>query len=562
MISNIVKGGDMKGLMRYLTGPGRANEHVRPHIVASDGFPSQVFAAELLDRTAAEEIADYVEAPRELFGTTIRTQVSEQDPETGERVVLGMRDAHVWHCSLSVAAKEGPLSEETWEGFASDFMDKMGFTEESGKSPCRWVAIHHGASKSGNDHIHIAASMVREDGTKWDGRMRDFTRARDACRELETKYGLAHPPNYEAGVSVRGEQPAEQRQAAELQLPATAPKLLAERLRGAAVASSSEAEWVRRVRADGVVVKPFYAKGTTDVVAGYRAALKPENYNDKLVFYGGGKLGKDLSLPRLRERWGSPGEQETTAATAEWHAAFAGRAPAAPGQEGAGLDKFRPDAQLRAAQRLGEMHDRLQQVPIGDHGAWSDAARDASGVLSAWARFDKENAPEFRAAAQELSRSAQVPRRAEPAGSRTKGGARGAALILAAAAAPGSSSNKSKVVAAMLMRQLIKTAEALRDNHQVNGRLRQARAVQVDVVDRLRRVSLVGYQSEEADARQRAAGALSTGGPGRLKGGGATPLTQQQPGDGSGRTPGRGMPRRPNRDSKTGREGPDGGPER
>ena len=51
------------------------------------------------------------------------------------------------------------------------------------------MAIRHGHSKAGNDHIHIAASMVREDGTKWSS-WRDFPRAQQAARGLEKKYGL------------------------------------------------------------------------------------------------------------------------------------------------------------------------------------------------------------------------------------------------------------------------------------------------------------------------------------------------------------------------------------
>ena len=42
----------------------------------------------------------------------------------------------------------------------------MGFTEISGKADCRWVAVRHGLSKAGNDHIHIAVNLVREDGAK------------------------------------------------------------------------------------------------------------------------------------------------------------------------------------------------------------------------------------------------------------------------------------------------------------------------------------------------------------------------------------------------------------
>ena len=34
MIPNIVTGGDTGGLMRYLVGPGRANEHENPHVIA------------------------------------------------------------------------------------------------------------------------------------------------------------------------------------------------------------------------------------------------------------------------------------------------------------------------------------------------------------------------------------------------------------------------------------------------------------------------------------------------------------------------------------------------
>nr|WP_242703300.1 relaxase/mobilization nuclease domain-containing protein [Paenarthrobacter ureafaciens] len=91
------------------------------------------------------------------------------------RSVLGVEipGGHVWHCSLSLRAEEGDLTDQKWADIAQDFMDEMGFTETSGRAPAQWVAIRHGHSKAGNDHIHIAASMVREDGTKWSS-WRDF----------------------------------------------------------------------------------------------------------------------------------------------------------------------------------------------------------------------------------------------------------------------------------------------------------------------------------------------------------------------------------------------------
>lgn len=88
-----------------------------------------------------------------------------------------------------------------------------------------------------------------------------------------------------------------------LHVPQRERDLLALEVRAAAVVSASEAEWVRRLRAGVVVVMPRFAEGSTDVVAGYRAALKGQ---DQLRFYGGGQLCRDLTLPRVRELWPAP----------------------------------------------------------------------------------------------------------------------------------------------------------------------------------------------------------------------------------------------------------------
>ncbi|MBM4570415.1 hypothetical protein GS489_08660 [Rhodococcus hoagii] len=49
---------------------------------------------------------------------------------------------------------------------AQRFVEEMGFIDPDGAKSSRWVAIHHGQSKNGNDHIHIAVQMVREDGPR------------------------------------------------------------------------------------------------------------------------------------------------------------------------------------------------------------------------------------------------------------------------------------------------------------------------------------------------------------------------------------------------------------
>jgi hypothetical protein len=68
-------------------------------------------------------------------------------------------------------------------------MKDMDFTEDGGKAPARWVAVRHGLSKNGNDHIHIVASMVRDDGTKWNSWKSKY-KYQQAARALEKKYGL------------------------------------------------------------------------------------------------------------------------------------------------------------------------------------------------------------------------------------------------------------------------------------------------------------------------------------------------------------------------------------
>jgi hypothetical protein len=349
--------------------------------VAGDRHLTAWHGAEILDEDSAHEIAGYLDKPRRVYGTEVRAQVTEADPDTGEKRVTGHKPQHVWHCSLSIRADEGPLGDERWQAIADDFAAAMGFTEP-GKAPCRWVAIHHGASKAGNDHVHFVASMVREDGTKWSS-WRDFPRAQAACRELERTYGLERVDGRAHGVGERGEKPAERARADRAGDTLTRPQRLTERLRRAAVAASCEDEWIRRCRRDEVVLKPYFAKGTTDVVRGYKAALKPADRDERLVFYAGGKLARDLSLPRLRELWGPASVDDAQRASDEWQACFRGQPTVHAGPE---TWPAQADAAQRAAVRLHEMREQLASA---DPRGWADAARDVSAALGArraWTR--------------------------------------------------------------------------------------------------------------------------------------------------------------------------------
>lgn len=381
MIPNVTKGQGTVGLLRYLVGPGRAEEHVLPHVVGgSDLLLAAYGAEESLSGRQATEIAAWIDTPRRLHGTEVTVPVKQVDPATGDATVVGRREQHVWHCSLSLAAGEAPIGDARWQRIATEFAEAMGFTEAGGKAACRWVAIHHGPSKGGNDHIHIAASMVREDGTVWEGRYLDYDRTQKACRALEVRHDLVVVEGPERGMVERGVKPAEAARAAATGAELSEPQVMALQVRAAAVAATSEAEFVRRVRAEGLVIKPRYTKDSTTEVVGYSVATKPQDGHWR--FYGGGTLAKDLSLPKLREAWSGTEPAAVEAAVAEWRAAHGGAARV----ERAGRETGVPvaGAERVLVERWREFNHALEALPHEDVAGWAAAARQTSAALAAW----------------------------------------------------------------------------------------------------------------------------------------------------------------------------------
>ena len=168
------------------------------------------------------------------------------------------------------------MTDEKRSAIAQDFMDRMGFAEAgSGKADCRWVAVRHGLSTNGNDHVHLAVSLVRKDGTKASTH-NDFTRAQTVCRDLERDHGLERLESRDRGIGERGVKPAElaraKRAGVEIE-----PQKLERIVRAASVASIDEGEFVRRLRRGGVLIRPRFAAGRDDVVAGFSVALRPAN---------------------------------------------------------------------------------------------------------------------------------------------------------------------------------------------------------------------------------------------------------------------------------------------
>lgn len=438
----------MAGLMIYLAGPGRANEHAEPHLVAGDSALMAWHDDNELNRDAALDIANALDRAKQFYGT---------DVDGG----------HVFHCSLSLAAEEGQLTDAQWSAIANDFMKDMDFTEDGGKAPARWVAVRHGLSKNGNDHIHIVASMVRDDGTKWNSWKSKY-KSQQAARALEKKYGLTELGTIHAE---RGYTPAEQAKAARQGLPEMARHSLARTVRTCAAASTDEAEFIRRARQEGLLVRPRYAAGRTDVVTGYSIAKRPTK-GERAVWFGGNSLGRDLALPKLRAGWESTPES-ATAAVAEWNAAARNRRPAQPGRE-----TLQPSAELwhKYANDISALREKLAITPHIDHVAWAQAARETSAAFGAWSKRIEPTPGPLADAARELSKAAQL-RRYPKRSTGALPSARGATMILLAA-----TSKSERAAYALLFRQLAQTARAIHDMHQATDDLRRVRGLSAAVI--------------------------------------------------------------------------------
>ncbi|MBO0596955.1 relaxase/mobilization nuclease domain-containing protein [Nesterenkonia sp. E16_7] len=311
MMPNVTRGGRMAGLVMYLAGPGRANEHTNPQLI--EGHDLVTFAVEpgrALSADDALDIANILDFSRKQHGTRVLVSEREFDEAQGEYVTTGKKDAHVWHASLSLKADEGELSAEKWAEVAHDFVEKMGFIDPEGVKTSRWAAIHHGASKNGNDHIHIAVQLVREDGTKADVR-HDFKRAQRVSNEIEKKHGLTVLASREHEYGLSGDKPAELARAQDRDSGMTERTELRRRARTCLATASSQGEYIRHLHDLGVHVQPRFAKGDRNTIVGYRLAFpsasRDQGGDGRQIWYSPSKLDRSLAWPRIEERYGDAG---------------------------------------------------------------------------------------------------------------------------------------------------------------------------------------------------------------------------------------------------------------
>jgi hypothetical protein len=420
------RGERVAGLIYYLFGPGRCEEHTDPHLIAGWRHP-----AELEPPLRPDGCRDF----RRLNGLL-------QQPHAA----LGPRgfDRPVWHCAVRAAPEDKMLSDDEWAQIVGDIMHRTGLAPYGQDDDAvRWVAVRHG-----DDHVHIVAMLARQDGGK-PRLSNERYPVREACRAAEERYSLrrtAPGDRTAARRPTRAENEKTQRRA--WQEP---PRVTLKRaVSTAAAGASSEQEFFTRLDQAGVLVRKRFSTRNPAEVTGYAVALPGDTTRAGTpVWFGGGKLAPDLTLPKLRCRWqparAVPGEQFTPAErNAIWE---------------------------HAARTTADASDQIRHLAATNPAAAADAAWAAADTLHVAASALRSRV--LRQAADSYDRAARAPYGRIPRPTPAGNGLRRAARLLSAAASVSGDLTLAQIT---LVTRLAALAEDIADLREAQRHAAQAAA--------------------------------------------------------------------------------------
>jgi hypothetical protein len=285
VIDKIRKGKNTSGLLYYLYGPGKSDEHTDPHLVAAwrNDLPWLEPPVHPNGRRDFRKLTGLLDGPLKMTGRH------------------GQKDT-VWHCVLLAAPEDRLMSDEQWNAIATEFMDLMGLAPRGDPAAVRWVAVRHGLSRNGIDHIHIAAALARQGGTI-PSVHNDFLPARRACRQIEQKYGLTITAPADRTTAPRPSR-SETERSARTGTPEPPRITLRHLAQDAAATALSEEDFFARLRDAGALIRFRYSDRNPGQVTGYALALPSHTTTTgQPVWFSGGKLAPDLTIPKPRSRW-------------------------------------------------------------------------------------------------------------------------------------------------------------------------------------------------------------------------------------------------------------------
>jgi hypothetical protein len=303
---------------------------------------------------------------------------------------VGKDTRPVYHLAISAAKTDRLLSDREWADIAQEYLHRTGLAPRGDDQAVRWVAVRHAP-----EHIHVVATLVRQDGRRVFPRQ-DFLRSREASRAVEDRYGLTttapvggtSTPETTRAEWRKHRQETDRRHAQGRPAPAGPDRqVLRARVQDAACTSRSWAEFTERLSGDGVLVRPRFSTVHPGEITGYAVALRPVgrdlDEDRQPVWFGGGKLAPELTLPRLRQRW----QQDTTDDGSGRRSGERGtKGPVADSAERLGsgrlpslADSERQALWLTAQRAVQQAQHALQTATVT-----RSAGRDASAQAEAW----------------------------------------------------------------------------------------------------------------------------------------------------------------------------------
>lgn len=289
MISKVTKGHNAYPLIRYLFLEGKAGErglksdHSDAHLVAAwdDVAVLEPRVAEGADGVRRRDVT----ALAELLDQPVKFSGREHKAPT------------MWHLSLSNAPGDKSLSDEQWATVVRDVMERTGIAKPGDEDACRWVAVRHA-----DDHVHVAATLIRPSGKRaW--LKNDFLALRDVCREAEKRYGITVTAKADSTAAVRPQR-AEQEKTTREGWKEPARTFLRRQVRTAAATATTSNDFFATLQACGVLIKQRESNLVPGRITGYAvASSRHVGADGKPIYYSGGKLAPDLTLPKLSARW-------------------------------------------------------------------------------------------------------------------------------------------------------------------------------------------------------------------------------------------------------------------
>ncbi|MFF0136470.1 relaxase/mobilization nuclease domain-containing protein [Streptomyces sp. NPDC005227] len=400
MVPKIRRGSRTHGLLVYLYGPGKRDEHTDPHLVGSwDGFapdPGRDTSPDPDPKVALARLAAALDLRVKQAGTKAPAE-------------------HVWHCSVRTDPGDRTLTDVEWNTVARRLVQAVNLAPDGDPDGCRWVAVRHA-----DDHIHILATMVRGDLRR--PRMNyDFKKAQAECRRIEQEMGLRQLKPGD-GTGAKTPTSAERFKAERTGRPETPRETLREAVRQAVAGAASEAEFFTRLREAGLRVKLRHAPSGD--VLGYTVALPGDRNRDREpVWFAGSTLAPDLSYPKIQRRLAHGTADAVTTPEADsgrsdWSRPARGRRTATGIAERVAtlLDSDDDDA---AAQLIGvgELLDAIAQTsPAVTRAELGAAARSFERATRSHVRAERADTRAIRSAARGIIQAGGALGRGEDGG--------------------------------------------------------------------------------------------------------------------------------------------------